>query len=337
ACLGGKRFETRESQGVMNFVALMLTKGTETLTELDVARKVEDMGGRLGAFSGMDSIGLDATFVSRNLERGLELLAQIYSNPSFPDDKMGRERKLIINRIKTAPDRPVEFAVKILNETMYTRHPYGFSEEGTIETVTKFSRDDLISTHRRYFVPSNTVITGVGDLDVSETLQLINRLFGRIPATPLITPGILQEEPSSGVTEKTVRIPRAKAHLVIGFHGTTRKDEDRYALDVLNNLLAGMGGRLFRELRDKESLAYTVASFVRPSSDPGIFALYIATDHTKVDTALQGLIREIREVRRTHVTDAELERAINNLIGRRQIALQSPWARAENMALNDLY
>ena len=91
------------------------------------------------------------------------------------------------------------------------------------------------------------------------------------------------------------------------------------------------------QLRDKESLAYTVTSFVRPGMDPGIFAFYIACDAPKADRALQGLLEQINLIREKPVTDKELNRSISNLIGEYLINLQSSWARAENTALNTLY
>jgi len=337
ASLGGKRFETKETQGVMSFVAQMLNKGTETMTEEELARKVEDMGGRINTFSGYDSFGLDATFFSRNLEDGLKLLFEVYSTASFPQDKMERERKLILNSIKTEPDRPVQFTIRNLNETLFRSHPYGYNKEGTLDTVKRFTRDDLMKTHRRFAVPSNTVITGVGDMDMDKAMEAIVGLFGKLPAKPLDSPEIPGEEALTEVREKIVRLPRAKVHLAIGFRGTSLQDEDRPAVEVLSNVLSGMGGRLFLELRDKESLAYSVTSFVRPGKDPGLFALYMATDPAKADQALKGLFREIERIKEAPISKEELDRSINNVLGRRQISLQSPWARAENIALNDLY
>ncbi len=337
ASLGGKRFETKETQGIMHFVAQMLNKGTDTKTEDQIAKKVENMGGRLNTFSGYDSFGLDATFFSRNLADGLSLMFELYSAPSFPPDIVERERKLILNSIKTEPDRPIQFALRNLNETLYGSHPYGFNKEGTLDTVKRFTRDDLMKTYRRFAVPSNTVITGVGDMDVNKALDAITSLFGKIPSKSLDSPEIPKGQALTEVREKTVRLPRAKVHLAIGFRGTSLEDEDRYALEVLSTVLSGMGGRLFTELRDKESLAYTVTSFVRPGKDPGMFAFYIATDPAKADQALTGLFREIERIKQAPVSKEELDRSINNVIGRRQIALQSPWARAENIALNDLY
>jgi len=337
ALLGGKRFENKSDEGIMNFIAQMLTKGAGKMTEIEISRKVEDMGGRLAGFSGYDSFGFSASFFSRYLNEGLDLLAQLYKHPSFPQDRLERERTLILNRIKTEPDRPVQYAINVMNQTLFTQHPYGFDKEGTLETVAGFTVDDLKRTYERFAVPSNTVITAVGDMDIKKTMARITEVFGNIPQRALDAPQVPAEEPLTKVREKVVNIPRAKAHLVLGFRGTTFSDQDRYPLEVLNNVLAGQGGRLFLQLRDKESLAYSVTSFNRPGLNPGLFAFYIACEEAKANRALEGLFEQIAGIRKTKVGEGELKRAITNLIGNHLINLQSSWSRSENTALNTLY
>lgn len=337
AHLGGKRFENKDDEGIMNFIARMLNKGTAGMTEEEILRKVDSMGGRLWGFSGYDSFGLLANFFSRYLEDGLRLLAGIHADPSFPENKLERERQLIINRIETEPDRPTAYTITRLMGEVFPNHPYGFDKEGTLTTVAGLTREDLKRVYEQYSVPSNTVITGVGKMDLQKTRDLIDELFGKIPKSELDSPEIPSEEPLSSVREKVVQIPRAKAHIAVGFRGTTLAVEDRYAMDVLNNILAGQGGRLFVQLRDKESLAYVVTSFVRPGLDAGVFALYIACEVSKADQAVAGLFREIKKIRESQVSEEELQHSITNLAGNHLISLQSSWSRAENRALNVLY
>lgn len=337
AFLGGKRFETKETEGIMNFIAQMLNKGTKQMDEVEISRQVEDMGGRLSGFSGYDSFGLAASFFSRSQDEGMKLLARLVTDSTFPEDKLERERQLIINRIKTEPDRPVQYAVNVLNQTVFPNNPYGFVKEGTVATVSGFTAADLKQTYMRYSVPSNMVITAVGDMNVQKTMDLIAELFGKIPAAKLESPKLAPEEPLNAVREKIVHIPRAKAHLAVGFRATTLSDPDRYPLEVLNNILAGQGGRLFLQLRDKESLAYVVTSFFRPGLQPGVFAFYMACDETKAEQAEQGLQRQVDLIRERAVSDEELKRSINNLIGHYLISLQSSSSRAEDTALNTLY
>ncbi|MBM3302123.1 MAG: insulinase family protein, partial [Deltaproteobacteria bacterium] len=337
AHLGGKRFESKEQEGIMNFLARMLDKGAGDLSEDDIARKVDEMGGRLNGFSGYDSFGVSGHFFSRHLNQALELLWLIHSQPSFPQDKVEAERKLILNRIETEPDRPVTYTITQLLRVLFPAHPYGHDQEGTLGTVASFTRDDLMRAYRRYAVPSNTVIAAVGDMDLRQTMERIAALFGSEPAKRLETPQIPVEKPLTKRHEELMRIPRAKAHIAIGFQGTRLSDADRYPMEVLNNVLAGQGGRLFLELRDKESLAYVVTSFIRPGLDPGIFALYISCDASKVDRATEGLFRELERIRQEPVDEEELQHAINNLTGNHMIGLQSSLSRAETRALNTLY
>lgn len=337
AHLGGKRYETKKTEGIMNFVAKMLHKGAGDLSEFDISRKIEDMGGRLSGFSGHDSFGLFTTFFSRNLEDGLKLVSMIYKDPTFPQDKMERERQLIINSIKTEPDRPVEYAMNCLNKVLFENHPYGFDKEGTLTTVSGFTSQDLIDCYRKYSSPSNTVITIVGAIHPEKTLGMLERLFGNVVVSSFQPPNVPTESPVDRPRDETIRIPRAQAHIIIGFRAVTMADPDRYPLEVLNNLLSSQGGRLFLRLRDKESLAYTVTSFVRPNLDPGAFGFYMACDVSKVQKALPRLLGEIDKVKSDSISEKEVKDSINNLIGNHQISLQSTWARAESKALNTLY
>ncbi|MGO9116360.1 MAG: M16 family metallopeptidase [Desulfomonilaceae bacterium] len=336
ACLGGKRFENENSQGIVNFISRMLDKGAGNMTDLDIARKVGSMGGSVSGFSGNDSFGLYASFFSRHWYQGLELLSQLFTEPTFPQDRLERERDLIVNDIKTEPDTPTTYVMNLLNKTLFPRFSYGFNKLGTVATVASFTADDLRQTYKRFAVPSNTVIAVVGRMDPPKVLESMEQLFGIIPPAALEMPKIPAQEPLEKVRENIMHVPRAKAHLAIGFRATTISDPDRFPLDVLNHVL-GQEGRLFRQLRDKESLAFDVTSFFRPGMEPGVFGLYMACDAPKAARAYEGLLREVELIKKAKVSDEELKRAVNDLIGNHLISLQSSWDRAEEIGLNTLY
>ena len=119
ACVGGKRFENEDTQGIMNFISRMLDKGAGNMTDLDIARKVGSMGGSLAGFSGSDSFGLYASFFSRHWHQGLKLLSQLYTEPTFPQDRLDRERDLIVNDIKTEPDTPTTYVIECLKQNAF--------------------------------------------------------------------------------------------------------------------------------------------------------------------------------------------------------------------------
>jgi zinc protease len=210
----------------MNFISRMLDKGAGNMTDVDIAGKADSLGGSLTGFSGNDSFGLYGSFFSRYWNQALELLSQIYIDPTFPQDRLDRERDLILNRIKTEPDQPTEYVINVLNKTLFPGFPYGFDKLGTPATVASFTRDDLSRTYQRFAVPSNTIIAVVGKMEPEKVLERIDQLFGGIPSKALEMPKIPVEEHLEKVRENVMRVPRAKAHLAIGFMGTTFSDPD---------------------------------------------------------------------------------------------------------------
>jgi zinc protease len=101
----------------------------------------------------------------------------------------------------------VPYAIKVLNGTLFHNHPYGFDQEGTLATVSGFTAEDLRQTYERFAVPSNTVITGVGDMDPQKTMDRISELFGKIPAMALERPEIPPEQPLKQVRRISSAFP----------------------------------------------------------------------------------------------------------------------------------
>ena len=181
------------------------------------------------------------------------------------------------------------------------------------------------------------VIAIAGDITEKEAVTAVEDLFGKMEKNKVIEPDIKQEAPQNQVRESRETADRQQAHMILGFLGTTVTSEDRYPLEVLNNVLAGQGGRLFMELRDKKSLAYAVTSFTQEGVDPGYFAAYIGCSPEKLAEAKEGIIAELRRIREEKVSKDEMDRSKKNLIGQFEIELQTNGAMAGSLALDELY
>ncbi|MFH0824207.1 MAG: pitrilysin family protein, partial [Pseudomonadota bacterium] len=332
ASLGGKRFESPDNKGIMTFISHMLPRGAGGMDEVEIARRVEQLGGRLKSYSGHDTIGIELTVFSRFASEGLHLLGTLFREPSFPEPQLERERDLVLNRIRTQPDRPFDFAIKVFDETMFENHPYGYPKNGTPETVARFTRQDLAAAHECVRDPSSTVIVGVGRMDTDRTLQTIERVFGDMSAETAGFGDMPLEAPLVGIRTNTVTIPRAKAHLAVGFRAPTVTHEDRYPMEVLNNILSGVGGRLFVQLRDRRSLAYLITAFYRPALDLGVLVIYLACESSRLNEAISALFGEIANVRSGRINEKGLDNARRSIISGHKIRFQSSWARAGKIA-----
>jgi zinc protease len=155
-----------------------------------------------------------------------------------------------------------------------------------------------------------------------------------VPPPPLSPP---QEDPLDAPRAAVKKLDKAQAHLVLGFPGARLADDLRWPLEVLAAVLSGQGGRLFVELRDKKSLAYSVTGFSMEGVDPGYFAVYIGCGPAKVSGALDGIRGELRRVREEPICPADLDRARTHLIGTHAISLQRNSARAAVTAFDECY
>lgn len=334
---GGVRFETPEINGVTSLLARTLTRGTATWEAEQISHLVDSLAGSVSAVAGRSSLSVRADFLSRHFERGFELFAEVINRPTFPEAEVARERRLQLQDIAAREDRPSAIAFELLAKTLYTRHPYRLSVSGERESVEGLSRQHLADWHARYVDPSQLTLAVVGDVDTSAVLAAAQRAFGatrgRAAAAPLVPP-----EPGIEAPRQARRqLDKAQTHLVLGFPGARVTDPWRRTLEVLSTLLSGQSGRLFLELRDKRSMAYSVSATALEGVDPGYFAVVMATSPEKVPAALDGMRAELDKLRRDVVPRDELERAQRYLVGTQQIGLQRNGARAAVMALDACY
>ena len=143
-------------------------------------------------------------------------------------------------------------------------------------------------------------------------------------------------EVTTGIRTTGETRDRAQSNIAIGFPGTTIHNKDRYALTILEEVLSGQGGRLFVELRDNQSLAYSISAFSSPGVDPGLFAVYIGTAPEKKERAVEEIMKILSDVRTGGITDEELARAKSAIIGSYEIGLQNVSSQASNMAINEV-
>jgi zinc protease len=334
---GGLRAEDDETAGTSNLLARLATKGTQRRGAEEVVRAVEAMGGSIGGNSGRNSFGIRAEVLSRHFEEGLDLFLEVVSEPAFLAEEVARERFLQLEELRAREDNPAGVAFLLFGETLYRRHPYRRDALGTAAALARASPESLASFRASHHPAGGAVFSVVGDVDPDRVSEAVRRRLGALPAAvaPRLEPP--QEEKVTSPRRALKKLDKAQAHLVVGFAGARLFDPLRWELEVLSAILSGQGGRLFVELRDKRSLAYSVGGYSVEGVDPGYFAVYIGCGPGKVAESLEGIRRELARCREAPPTAAELDRARTHLIGTHAIGLQRNSARAAVYALDECY
>ncbi len=336
--LGGVRYENEDTNGLSNFLSEMSTRGTNNRTSEEIALEIDSIAGELNGFSGRNSVGVTVESLSKNFHQAMELFGDVVLNPSFPEEEIERARRNIISDIKKQDDNLLRKSINLFLKSLYTEHPYRFSTLGNMENVKKFNKNDLITFYKKLADPSNLVISIVGSVNTDEAMALIEKHFGNMKGSGLVRLTLQNEKKQDDIREKTAyETDKSQTHIILGFQGPTFYDKDYHAFKVLNAILAGQGGRLFIELRDKKSMAYVITSFLSPGIENGFFGIYIGTAPSKEKEAIEGIKNEITRLLQNGITDEELERARNYLVGGFEIALQQNSAQASRIASDEIY
>lgn len=333
---GGLLYETKDNNGIGNYMAGMLKRGTKDKTMLEFAQEVESLSGSLNGFSGKNSAGVSGRFLSKYFNKGITLASEIILTPSFDNNEMSKLRHDIQASIKMQEDRLPSYTFKLLNKEYFSNHPYSMPKLGSLKTVNSIKRYDLVKHHRRIFNPKNMVITVVGDIDSEHVLSKVTALFGDMKNNKVPKVKYKRHKVKKGINLTGDKKDKEQTHIGLAFPGVSFKNKDKYAIDILTEVLAGMGGRLFVELRDVQSLAYSVTAFSQQGIDAGAINLYIGCATEKQDQALEGLLSELKKITKDGITKEELARAKSAIIGGYEIGLQSPTSMASTMSNNEL-
>ena len=336
--LGGQLVETEATTGLSAFLASMWLRGTRAHSAGEFAARVEALAADVDGFAGKNSCGVTLDCTREQLSPVLDLFAEALLTPGFEPEEIERERRETLAALARREDRLGSRVFDLFSQAHYRAHPYRFPVAGTPQTVARFERADLVAHQARLVQAGNLVVSVVGDVDPDEAAAQVAQRFASLEGDARVEDGLAAVETAPSEPREAFEFKdRAQAHLVLGFRGLTIDDPDRDAIEVLSQLLAGQGGRLFLELRDRRGLAYTVSALNIEGVAPGFFAVYMGTSPEKYEEALGGIRDELARVREIAPDPLELDRARRYLIGNHAIDQQRSSGRALQIALDSRY
>lgn len=338
---GGLRSESEATNGAFAFLADLLPKGTERLSSRQMAHAVADLAGELEGFNGKNTFGVKADFLSRFFRQGLTLVRDVLLTPALDPEEAEKIRAELLSQLKRQEDSLSSLAFREFNRQLFRGHPYGLNTAGSEAAIRALNVGQLREILQQHARPERLVLTVVGDVEAAVVKQEVEKLFGAWPGRPaadsLIQESLLPPDPPLKPELVVISRDKEQVHVVIGFLGITMTSPDRYPLEILDQVLSGQSGRLFTELRDRHSLAYSLSSFSLLGIDTGAFGVYIGTNPDRREEAIKALWQQLYRLQQEEISPAELERARNVLIGNYRLGLQTHGAQAMEMALNQTY
>ncbi|HXF82000.1 MAG TPA: pitrilysin family protein [bacterium] len=331
----GSRHEPASQHGVSHFLEHLFFKGTTSRSALQIAQAADEIGGQLNAFTDREQTVFYVKTLAAHFERAVEIVADMLLRATLAEESIERERQVVVEEIKSYEDAPDELVQDLFAQTVWNGHPLGRPVIGTLATVRRLTRDDLLAHVQRFYRPGNTVVAVAGDVEHAAVVDVLDRHFGGWTgaAVPVAA------DPPQAQAGVMMRFKETEqVHLCLGTRGRAQGDDSRYALSVLDHLLGGgMSSRLFQEIREKRGLVYTITSYLSAYRDGGLFVIYAGMSPPVGPEVVRLILEEVERATREPVDPAELRRAKESLKGSLMLSLESTGSRMSVLARSEIY
>ena len=333
---GGRGNETLAEAGLTGLMLRTSLKGTQNRSAAQIASEIENLGSAIHFTNAADYFYYSMGLLSKNFAAGFDILADIITEPAFPEVEIAKEKKNVLAQILREQDDMSQHPFNLFYALLFKGHAYAVPPNGKPEAVQSFQREQLQVWHHRYGHPKNLLAVVVGDVETDKTIELMKKRFGNWPFDGSQNENKSMIADPNKIEELIETREREQTALVLGFPGPRYNDDDYYALLVLQNAIAGLGGRFFEELRSRQGLAYTVSVSAVSRLHGGAFVSYIAMSPEKEAAAKSGLLAEFAKLTREPLTEEELRRSIQFTVGTHQIGLETYRAQMLEYAHNEL-
>ena len=323
----GSLFDPKELLGLADFTAIMLMRGTQQHTFGQIFDILESAGASMSFTGGTHSTGFSGRALVEDLDMLLELLNETIRQPVFPLDYVERMRAQRLTSLAIRAQDTSEMASLNFDANLYANHPYGYSEEGTPETVARITQSDLAAFHKRCYGPKGCVIAIVGGIEPKQAVEKVARVLGDWhnpdqPPPPVLPPAL---PPDKLIRVYTPIQGKSQSDIVLGTIGPSRRDEDFIAAALGNNILGqfGMYGRIGDSVRERAGLAYYAYSGLVGGRGPGPWYASAGVAPQNVEQAIELINLELSRFVREPVSSEELADVQANVLGRLPLSLES--------------
>ncbi|SHH50029.1 zinc protease [Marivita hallyeonensis] len=312
---GGASLDQAGKRGATNLMVALLEEGAAELDSRAFAEQAEALAASFDFDISDDAVSISARFLTENQDEALALLRDALTQPRFDQDAIDRVRAQIVSGIRSDQQDPDFLVGQAFDEMVFGDHPYGSPIEGTEESVTGLTRDDLVTAHAGALARDRVYVGAAGAISPEKLAQVLDKLLEGLPAEGLPQAADIDVETAAGVTVVPFDVPQSVA--IFGHEGLARDDPDFFAAYVLNEILGGGGfdARLMEEVREKRGLTYGVYSYLVPKDHAALYLGRVSSANDRIAEAIQVIRDEWTKMAENGVTAEELESAKTYLTG----------------------
>lgn len=326
----GSNYETEAQNGLSHFLEHMCFKGTVARPRsIDISREFDAIGAENNAFTSNEMTGYYAKAARKHFGKVLDLVSDLYLNPTLPSADLEKERGVILQEISMYEDLPQRKVHDVLEKLLYGETSFGRPILGPAENIKKFSRADFVDYRKKHYIAEKTIVIVAGDVDEREVKAEVKKYFKNIPRGKKIPEPKIKESQTAPALKIHFK-KTDQAHMILSFRAFGAQDKRMSALELLSTILGqGMSSRLFQKMREEMGACYYVKTAVNDYTSYGSFAIATGIEARRAEEVVKALVAECRKLLDEEVSKEELDKAKEHYIGQLYMNLETSDALAE--------
>lgn len=339
----GTRHEQANENGMAHYIEHCVFKGTEHYNARQIINHIERIGGEINAYTTKEETTFYAATLCNHFRTTLHLLADMVLRPTFNKKETDKELTVILDEIESYNDSPSELIYDDFENMVFEGSSLAMPILGTKKTLRRISKSPEIALNwmKTHYRPERIVLFVQGNISTKQVISSAERELGEVPhISSLSSHSSLSSQSSMpSATPRTYKRHTHQTHIMLGSHAYPIGHQKQLTMYLLNNILGGscMSSRLYLTLREKYGLVYNIDSQAVPLSDTGYWNIYLACEPQHKEQCLELCHKELKQLRDTRLTAAQLQRALRQLEGQMAISAENQENNALAMAKQMLY
>ncbi len=331
----GSRDEDYNNNGISHFLEHMFFKGTRKRSAKKIAEDIESLGGYLNAFTSKEHTCFYGRGLIEHIEQTFEVLADMIQYSVFSPKEIERESGVVIDELYDIEDSPDELIFDKFENNVFNGNSLAMPIIGTEKNLRSFKQKDLKKYVSENYTLENLFVVASGNINHNKLLSFVDKYIENKSQSS--RPGI-REVKLNPCSDLFVEKDTQQVHYIIGKTTYGTKDKNRIGVNLLSHILGeGSSSRLFQKIREENGIAYQVNSFLNSFYDISTFGVYLSTNEKSVYKAQKLILEEFNKIKRRRVSDTELNRAKEYLIGNMLMSLESTTNRMLRIAQSVIY
>lgn len=333
----GSKYEKKEKNGVSHFLEHMCFKGTTNRPNTsDLSKELDGLGCEFNAFTGQEYTGYYAKGKSADFPKLLDIIADLYLNPLLKEEEIEKEKGVIVDEINMYDDLPMRKIHEVWMKLLYGDQSAGWPVAGERDVVRAMKRKDFVEYRKAHYVAEATTVIVAGNIESSEASKEIIKKFKGISENK--KQGKKKTRAAQAGPQVAIEFKQTdQTHFVLGVRSFPVYDEKNPILGLLGGILgSGMSSRLFRKLRDEMGVGYYVHAGNSATSDTGYFAVSAGVANDRLDEVIKAVTHELEVLKHDLVSEEELTKVKEHLIGMMYLGLESSDDLAEYYGIQEI-